>query len=94
MGCGLEVEIGDPLDGGTGYVYLFETDGTLDPGAGASYGTYSFNLLAGSYPQDYDLANGPNAEDSEFASPLYRTHFSDRWIRDELEVTTVPTRRG
>jgi hypothetical protein len=88
-GSGLEVAIGDPLDGGTGYVYLFETDGTLDPGAGASYGTYSFNLLAGSYPDDYNLANGPNPEDSEFFSPLYRTHFSDRWIRDELEVTTA-----
>jgi hypothetical protein len=89
LGSGLEVEIGDPLDGGTGYVYLFETDGTLDPSAGASYGTYTFDLVAGSYPQDYNLANGPNPEDSEFVSPLYRTHFSDRWIRDELAVTAA-----
>jgi hypothetical protein len=88
-GSGLEVEINDPLGGGTGYVYLFETDGTLDPGAGASYGTYTFDLLAGSYIPNYDTMNGPNPEDSEFVSPLYRTHFSDRWIRDELEVTTA-----
>ncbi len=88
-GSGIEVAISDPLDGGMGYVYLFETDGTLDPGAGVSYGSYTFDLLAGSYPDDYDLANGPNLEDSEFVSPLYRTHFSDRWIRDELEVTTA-----
>ena len=87
-GSGLEVAISDPLDGGVGYVYLFETDGTLDPGAGASYGTYSFNLLAGPYIPKYDTMNGPNPEDSEFVSPLYRTHFSDRWIRDELEVIT------
>ncbi len=88
-GSGLEVAVTDPIDGGVGYVYLFETDGTLDPSAGASYGTYTFDLLAGSYPDDYDLVNGPNPEDSEFVSPLYRTHFSDRWIRDELEVTTA-----
>jgi len=88
-GSGIEVAISDPLDGGTGYVYLFETDGTLDPSAGTSYGTYTFDLLAGSYIPDYDTLQGPNPEDSEFVSPLYRTHFSDRWIRDELEVTTA-----
>ena len=87
-GSGLEVAISDPLDGGAGHVYLFETDGSVDPGAGASYGTYSFHLLAGSYIPNYDTMDGPNPEDSAFVSPLYRTHFSDRWIRDELEVTT------
>jgi hypothetical protein len=87
VGGGVELEILDPLDGGTGYVYLFRSDGSLAPGAGRSYGTYTFDLLAGSYIPDYDTSKGPNPEDSAFLSSLYRTHFSDRWIRDELNVT-------
>lgn len=88
-GTGVEVAISDPLDGGTGYVYLFRTDGTLAPDAGAKYGTYTFNLLAGSYIPNYGTLSGPNPEDSQFVSSLYRTHFSDRWIRDQLNVTTA-----
>ena len=82
----LEVTVSDPVDGGTGYVYLFETDGSLDPGAGTDYVGYTFNLLAGDYIPDYDTMNGPNPEDSQAWSPYYRTHFSDRWIRDEINV--------
>lgn len=85
---GLEIEIVDPLDGGQGFVYLFETLGSLSPGAGLDYASYTFNLLAGSYIPNYKTAQGPNPEDSEAGSALYRTHFSDRWIRDELNVTT------
>jgi hypothetical protein len=82
----LEVEIVDPLDGGVGYVYLFRSDGSLAPGAGRSYVSYTFNLLAGDYIPNYGLMAGPNPEDSEAFSPYYRTHFSDRWIRDEVNV--------
>jgi hypothetical protein len=85
-GSGVEVGISDPIDSGRGWVYLFETDGTLDPSAGASYGTYTFNLLAGSYIPNYNIMTGPNPENSSFGSDLYQTHFSDRWIRDELNV--------
>jgi hypothetical protein len=85
---GLEVEIVDPLDGGQGFIYLFETSGSLFPDAGLDYVSYAFNLLAGSYIPDYKTAQGPNPEDSEAGSALYRTHFSDRWIRDELNMTT------
>lgn len=83
---GFELEITDPLDGGTGYVYLFASDGMLPPDAGQDYVTYVFDLLAGEYIPDYKTNKGPNPEDSEASSPYYRTHFSDRWVRDEVNV--------
>jgi len=85
-GSGVELAITDALDGGAGYVYLFQTDGTLSPDAGQDYVSYTFHLLAGEYIPDYDTSNGPNPEDSEAFSAYYRTHFSDRWIRDEVNV--------
>lgn len=84
-GTGLEVD--DPTDGGEGWIYLFESDGSLDPNAQQTYGTYTFNLTAGSYIPNYSTLTGPNPEDSDFTSALYTTHFSDRWIRDELGIT-------
>ncbi len=83
---GQELEINDALEGGRAYVYLFESDGNLAPDANQDYVTYRFNLLAGSYIPDYSLMAGPNPEDSQAYSPYYRTHFSDRWIRDELNI--------
>ncbi len=85
-GSGVELVINDTLDGGTGYVYLFRTDGSLTPDAGQDYISYTFNFLGGEYIPDYDLADGPNPEDSQVVSAHYRTHFSDRWICDELNV--------
>lgn len=85
-GTGIEIRITDPIDGGTGYVYLFRTDGSLAPDAGQDYVTYTFNLLAGPYIPNYKTSKGPNPENSVMVSPYYRTHFSDRWICDELNV--------
>jgi len=86
-GSGLELEITDSLDAGVGYVYLFESDGSLSPDAGADYVDYQFDLVAGVYPDDYDLANGPNPEDSRVTTTRYESHFSDRWIHDEMRIT-------
>jgi hypothetical protein len=83
---GVTLRISDPLDAGVGFVYLFETDGSLTPDAGADYVSYTFDLDAGVYPDDYDLLNGPNPEDSVVSTALYEAHFSDRWIRDEAKV--------
>jgi hypothetical protein len=83
---GLEVEIYDSLEGGFAYVYLFESDGSLASDANQDYVTYTFELLAGSYIPHYSLMVGPNPEDSEAYSGYYRTHFSDRWIRDGLNI--------
>jgi hypothetical protein len=84
---GLELQIDDSLDGGVGYVYLFESDGSLSPGAGADYVAYDFYLVAGTYPADYDLTNGPNPEDSRVTTARYESHFTDRWIHDEMRIT-------
>jgi len=83
---GVEVRMTDPLTGDEGWVYLFERSGGLDPSAGADYVDYQFDLLAGSYPGDYDLSVGPNPENSSITTALYATHFSDRWIRDATQV--------
>jgi len=85
-GSGVQVEISDPLDAGEGTVYLFLRSGGLDPGAGANYADYQFDLVAGVYPDDYDLANGPNPEDSTVATASYALHLADRWIVDEMHV--------
>jgi hypothetical protein len=84
----LELVITDPLASGEkGYVYLFEHDGSLDPSAGQSYVTYTFDLLSGSYLETYDLGNGTNPENSTVVAPYYSGHFADRWIQDQLSVT-------
>jgi len=85
-GSSLRLRLDDPLDDAVGFVYLFATNGSLSPGAGTDYVTYTFNLLAGDYPDDYDLEDGPNPEDSLASTALYETHFSDRWIRDETRA--------
>jgi len=82
----VEIEITDPLNYNKGYIYLFQSDGTIDPGASSDYVTYNFNLLSGNYKQTYNTESGPNPEDSEVSTPFYRVHFSDRWIRDEIMV--------
>jgi hypothetical protein len=88
-GTGRELRVADSLDGGVGYLYLFEQAGNLDQAAGRDYVEYRFDLLAGSYPDDYDIANGPNPEDTLITTPRYRYHFSDRWKDDGLQVTAA-----
>jgi hypothetical protein len=84
---GVEVEISDPLNGSqTGYVYLFQQDGSLSPGAGQQYVSYTFDLLSGPYLTTYDTQYGPNPEDSLVTTPCYSHHFADRWISDEIRV--------
>jgi hypothetical protein len=47
---------------------------------------YTFDLLAGTYIPDYSIMSGPNPENSVAETARYRVHFSDRWIRDEMNV--------
>jgi hypothetical protein len=82
----VELTITDPRTNTTGYVYLFRGNGTLGQGAGSDYVKYQFTLLAGTYPDDYNTAAGPNPENSYISNAVYRTHFADRWICDEVNV--------
>ncbi|MBW7905673.1 MAG: hypothetical protein LC135_00810 [Phycisphaerae bacterium] len=86
-GPAIELRLNDPLDGGLAYVYLFTSDGSLPPDAGANYVAYTFNLLAGPYIPNYNTLAGPNPEDSTATTAAYQVHFSDRWVRDELNIT-------
>ena len=50
---------------------------------------YDFNLLSGNYKTTYKLQDGPNPENSTVTTPYYTDHFSDRWLNDQLKVTTA-----
>jgi hypothetical protein len=87
-GGGVELRIADPLDSAaTGYVYLFRSDGSLDPSAGQHYVGYAFNLLSGDYRTTYKRAAGPNPENSTITGSTYTARFSDRWLLDSLTLT-------
>jgi hypothetical protein len=92
----VEVEISDPLDGGVGYVYLFEDTSGLDPAADKDYIDYEFNLTNGPYktgaynPTGTGAGNGmnfgPRPETSFVATDNYRRGFTDRWWDNELRI--------
>ena len=86
-GSGLQLTVTNPLDGSTGYGYLFVTDGSLDPAVGLPPIGYVFTLLSGNCKASYDTRSGPNPEDSRVTTTAYSVHFSDRWIRNEIGVT-------
>lgn len=85
-GTGIEIRVTHPVLTISAYVYLFVSDGTLDPGAGTSYVQYDFDLLSGPYLTTYNTMSGPNPEDTWVTSDAYGVHFSDRWVRDETRV--------
>ena len=68
LGAGVEITIVDPLDGGEGFVYLFERDSSLDEplaqDAGTSYVTYDWVVdhIAAAHPGD------PDATETYYAS--------------------------
>lgn len=86
-GSGVRLTVTDPLSAEQGFLYLFVSDGTLDPAAGTPPIAYTFNLLSGSYKTSYSIAFGPNPENSTVVTPSYTVHFSDRWVRDGTSVT-------
>ena len=87
-GGGVELRLDDPQDAAaTGYVYLFRSDGSLDPGAGQHYVGYDFHLTSGDYRTTYKRAGGPNPETSTITGRTYTARFSDRWLLDSLTLT-------
>ena len=88
-GSGVQVKVTDPLVANSGsWLYLFESDGTLDPAAGRDpLVDYDFNLLSGNYKATYVIGGGANPENSSVTTSRYSAHFSDRWINDEIRIT-------
>jgi hypothetical protein len=85
-GSGVQVHLNDTLGAKAGYVYLFESAGSLDPSAGQDYVDYDFNLTSGAYKSTYKRADGPNPETSTVTTDNYRIGFGDRWIEDQWRV--------
>jgi hypothetical protein len=96
-GSRVPVTVTDPLQPDVSrYLYLFRSEGGLDPAAGRSYVKYAFKLQSGDY-STYDFDGIPNAdstqsgppgnpEDSVVDTDYYREHLLSRWISDELNV--------
>lgn len=85
-GTRTRVSLDDPVGGGTTHVYLFVSDGSLDPGAGRTPIENAFDLLSGDYKTTYKTLAGPNPEDTWIRTPVYEVHFSDRWVKDGMRV--------
>ena len=84
VNSGVEIVLSDSLNASSGYVYLFESTGTLSQAAGTNYVDYTFTLLSGNYKDNYDLTGHGtgNPETSIVTSSCYSTEFSDRWLRE------------
>ncbi|WCO66877.1 hypothetical protein PO878_20505 [Iamia majanohamensis] len=86
-GSGVRVEVLDPqAPGRLGWVFLFRSDGSLDPSAGVDYVDYDFVLDSGDYTTTYGRHEGPNPERSRVRTPTYEITFGDRWIEDGWRV--------
>jgi len=87
-GSGIEVRLTEPGHADqAGMVYLFRSDGSLDPSAGRSYVSYTFGLQSGDYRTTYRRTGGPNPENSTVTGASYTAHFSERWLMDGVTLT-------
>lgn len=63
-GTGVKVTISEPKGGRSGYVYLYQQNGSLSQGAGQSYVNYNFAIASGgNYLTSYDRA-GTSPDDN------------------------------
>ncbi|MEM8601735.1 MAG: hypothetical protein AAGF99_17605, partial [Bacteroidota bacterium] len=95
------------IEAGGVYAYLFVPTQPLDQAAGYDLVSYQFNLLAGSFPSQYNFEGSTslqntvgdylaaNPEYSVVETNHYRSSFEDRWIQRELALAEVSSaRRG
>jgi hypothetical protein len=91
-GSATRVEVGDPNGGGTGVVYLFVSSKPADQSGGKDYVRYDFKLTrftpGMTLIDDYGFSNSNNPEDSTVTTENYELHSTDRWMEDELRITT------
>ncbi len=75
--------ITDPL-GGSGYVYLYQNDGSLQQDAGISYVTLNSNLASTSgFPTN---ASGTNHENTNITTAKYKWHYDSEWVSDVFKI--------
>jgi hypothetical protein len=85
-GSGAALELTDPATGGSAWIHLFTTDGSLDPGAGRDYVRYDFDLVSGDYAATYRTGRGPNPERSVVRTDAYEARFTDRWMDADWRI--------
>jgi hypothetical protein len=88
-GSGVRVQLDDttaPAGDRQAWVYLFVTDGSLDPAAGRDYVDYTFSLTSGAYKTTYRRADGPNPETSTVVTDAYRIEYPDRWYETSWRI--------
>lgn len=85
------------------YVYLYVPTMPLDQAGGFDLVDYQFDLLAGTFPDDYNFEGdgslrdiygdflGANPEYSAVETAYYKTSFEDRWIQRELLLADAGT---
>lgn len=79
-----QVMIRDTMLRDTGYVYLFQTNGALQPNAGINYINYTSNLPGSSgFPANNNMTN---AESTTISTASYAWHFMSEWVSDELKI--------
>lgn len=92
-----ELAVQDPINNAiTGYLYLFEQDGTLDQAAGKDYVDYNFSLSSGQPLSNYPICENntecPNGgqtgqcENTTLSTSEYEVGVSSRWVEDVLRI--------
>ena len=88
-----KVAVEDPVGGGRSFVYLVKAPLKGFQSAGKDYVDYDFNLtgLANGETllEDYGHFNSPNPEDSTVKTANYELHSTDRWMEDEMKISTA-----
>ena len=81
-----QITIKNPSSGGLGYIYLFQSAGSLLPDAGIKYVNYSSNLAStAGFPAN---KTGVNLENTQIRTAFYTWHFSAEWVSDEMKILT------
>ena len=82
------LKVRDPISGESGYILLgvARSGIKIDQAAGSHPLTYKFALAFGQPYSSYRRAQGPNPESSSLSTPFYSLGFSDRWMKDRLNI--------
>ena len=82
------LRVNDSIGQESGYVLVGEARPgvRIDQSTGSHPLTYKFSLASGQQYSGYRRAQGPNPEASSLTTPTYSLGFSDRWMKDRLQI--------